>query len=370
MIPHHGAAIEMCGILLHNLTCSEISDIDDLDGLVPFCSHLAMEENGQVGEVSGMRRWLETKGIEEKAPCPDSVSRQGSVMMESCGLVAYPSAVGLIEANQKMHSGMAIDVSCDHSVDFVRGMLPHHEGAIAMCDVLMETTSDVYLVELCGNVTVSQYAEIAWMREWLENRNLNWYAPCSDCDNDMMDAGMAGEDLPCEDLLSTSSFCHSLGEDSYCTCDDVLENVSRCGASIIFPGVGLMNVDEECARSCGLCPERKPLFHYLCGDGHSMHGDMDGMGDMDDMGDMEGDQPDHGDMDGMGDMDDMGDMEGDQPDHGDMDGMGDMGTTDGDEPDHGDMDGMDDMGSTDDSSAAVRSTVLGLLTALFLLACC
>lgn len=162
----------------------------------------------------------------------------------------------------------------------------------------METTSDDYLVELCGNITVTQYGEIAWLREWLEIRNLNWYAPCSDCGNGMMgmmDAGMAGEDLPCEDLLSTSSFCHLLGQDGYCKCNGVFENVSLCGAYTFLPGIGLMDVDEECTRSCDLCPEQKPLFHYLRDEGH---GDKD----------------------------------------------------------HGDM------GSTDGSSAVVRSTVLGLVT--------
>merc|ERR1712232_594108 len=155
--------MEMCSILLNDLTCTEISDIDNLDGLVHLCSHIAIEQDIEVG---GMRRWLENKQIPEKAACPDSISRQGMMMMESCGNIAYPAAVGLIEANHKMHSAMAVDISCDHSVDFVRGMIPHHEGAIAMCDVLMNTTSDNYLIELCDNITMTQHAEIAWMREW------------------------------------------------------------------------------------------------------------------------------------------------------------------------------------------------------------
>lgn len=224
MIPHHEAAMEMCDILLNDLTCTEISDIDNLDGLVHLCAHIAIEQDI---EVDGMRRWLEKKGVQEKAPCPTSISRQG-MMMESCGQVAYPAAVGLIEAkNHKMHSAMAVDLSCDHSLDFFRGMLPHHEGAIAMCDVLMDSTSDGYLIELCGNITRTQYAEIAWMREWLDIRATEWLASCSDCEDNQVD-----NELPCEDLLSTGSFCHSLGQDGYCKPSvtmllDKLQNVAK-----------------------------------------------------------------------------------------------------------------------------------------------
>lgn len=302
MIPHHEAARDMCDILLNDLTCTEVSDIDNLDGLVHLCSHIELE---QFIEVGVMRRWLETKGIEEKATCATSVSRQSdpsSPMIDSCGLVSTPSSSGLIEVNHKMHDAMAIDVSCDHAVDFVRGMLPHHEGAIGMCEVLMNTTTDSFLIELCGNITQNQYAEIAWMREWLDIRGHAAYAPCAECEMMMsgdetmetmgsetmganmtsmgMDMVMSGS-LPCEDLLSTSSFCHLLGQDAYCKCSDVLGEIAECGTSTFIEGVGVMNVDEQCARSCGLCPGREPIFHYLCNDEHDAHGGHEGHGTMD-----------------------------------------------------------------------------------------
>jgi uncharacterized protein (DUF305 family) len=299
MIPHHEAAQDMCNILLYDLTCTEVSDIDNLDGLVHLCRHIELEQEIEVG---GMRRWLERKGIEEKAACADAVSRQAnpsSPMIESCGLVSTPSASGLIEVNYKMHDAMAIDVSCEHAVDFVRGMLPHHEGAIGMCDVLTNTsTSDAYLIELCDNITLNQYAEIAWMHEWMDSRGYPVFAPCTECeegaphsdgvmsenetmasmgsemvDFNMTDLGMdMNGDLPCEDILSTSSFCHLLGQDAYCKCSDVLGQIAECGTSIFIEGVGVMNVDGQCARSCGLCPSREPLFDYLCEGGHGNMG--------------------------------------------------------------------------------------------------
>jgi len=290
MIPHHVGASDMCDILLNDLTCTEISDIDNLDGLVHLCNHISLE---QTIEVGGMRKWLEENGFDEKAPCPDLVSREteGSVMsLESCGMVSHPSASQFIELNHKMHSGMAIDISCNHQIDFIRGMLAHHEGAIGMCNVLVDTTSDSYLLELCDNITTTQYAEIAWMHEWMANRGHEMFAPCSECSGDDSHGGMSSgmgnmteskAELPCEDLLSTTSFCHLLGQDAYCKCNDVLAEVGGCGSSTLIDGVGVMNVDEQCARTCGLCPARKPIFHYLCESDHA-HGASHNHGDMDD----------------------------------------------------------------------------------------
>ena len=35
-----------------------------------------------------------------------------------------------------MHHDMAIEFTCDPEVDFVRGMIPHHDGAIKMCQIV------------------------------------------------------------------------------------------------------------------------------------------------------------------------------------------------------------------------------------------
>jgi uncharacterized protein (DUF305 family) len=71
-------------------------------------------------------------------------------------------------ANDKMHRDMAIAFSGDVHVDFVRGMIPHHQGAIDMAKVVLEHGTDPALRELAEAIIAAQEAEIAMMRAWLK----------------------------------------------------------------------------------------------------------------------------------------------------------------------------------------------------------
>ena len=51
---------------------------------------------------------------------------------------------------------------------FLRSMIPHHSGAILMCE--QASLSDPELVRLCGGIIESQREEIAQMRTMLERR--------------------------------------------------------------------------------------------------------------------------------------------------------------------------------------------------------
>jgi uncharacterized protein (DUF305 family) len=80
------------------------------------------------------------------------------------------SSLAFAAVNEKMHRDMAITFSGDPDVDFARGMIPHHQGAIDMAKIVIAFGKDSEVRKLAEEVVKAQESEINFMRSWLQKR--------------------------------------------------------------------------------------------------------------------------------------------------------------------------------------------------------
>ena len=136
MMPHHQGAIDMAKVALQY---GKDSEIKSLAGNVI---------EAQEDEIAFMKSWL------------------GKV--DQASLVVSPdSTKGYEEAMAKLEQNMTMTHSGDADVDFVKGMIPHHQGALDMAKVALLYAKDPEVLKLAQDVVTAQEGEIAFMNGWL-----------------------------------------------------------------------------------------------------------------------------------------------------------------------------------------------------------
>lgn len=81
-----------------------------------------------------------------------------------------PSSAAFEAANAKMHKDMAVPLTGDADRDFLAGMVPHHQGAIDMAEVVLKYGKDPKVRKLAQGIIRAQKQEIAMMNAWLQEK--------------------------------------------------------------------------------------------------------------------------------------------------------------------------------------------------------
>jgi uncharacterized protein (DUF305 family) len=95
-----------------------------------------------------------------------------SMPMQTQQSTDTPATKGYREANSKMHRAMDIPYTGDSDVDFVLGMIPHHQGAIDMAKVALQNAKDEQIREWANTIIREQEREIAEMQAWLKKKGI------------------------------------------------------------------------------------------------------------------------------------------------------------------------------------------------------
>jgi uncharacterized protein (DUF305 family) len=100
-------------------------------------------------------------------------SQQTSPTPQSAPAIIQPGAPGTSNktlSQADATAGEAPKVPSKADVDFMQGMIMHHNQAVEMTEILKTRTKDPEIREIGKKIDVSQTDEMRWMKQWLTDR--------------------------------------------------------------------------------------------------------------------------------------------------------------------------------------------------------
>ncbi len=150
MIPHHQGAIDMARVVLKH----------GKDARVRWLAGNIVK--AQTWEIGWMKRLL------ARSNQPLDVKTGGGAMEKSADTGAKRD---LLAIHHNMHKDMDVMLTGNPDADFVRAMIPHHQGAIDMAYWVRDYGRNTETRKLAREIIKAQTGEIAWMRHWLKDQD-------------------------------------------------------------------------------------------------------------------------------------------------------------------------------------------------------
>lgn len=145
MIPHHEGAIDMAKLAKERSKLSEILTLSD--SII----------QSQSDEINQMKQWYKNWYGSDVTTNSNVNMGMGRGMMQG----------GMMGGNTSDLEVLRNSSNFDRS--FLQEMIPHHQMAVMMAQMLLRGTSRSEMKELAQNIIAAQEKEIEQMRSWLSN---------------------------------------------------------------------------------------------------------------------------------------------------------------------------------------------------------
>jgi uncharacterized protein (DUF305 family) len=165
MIPHHKGAVEMADLALLRAQHPEIKKLAEA---------IKVAQNR---EIQQMQTWYKQwYGKEVPAsPMGMGMMNRGQRMSKKPSLGMMGQGQGMMKMHRDM-MGMEMDLDAlksasDFDKEFIRQMIPHHQMAVKMAQMVLNSATHPEIRTLGQSIINSQAAEIEQMRQWYQA----WY---------------------------------------------------------------------------------------------------------------------------------------------------------------------------------------------------
>lgn len=143
MIPHHKGAI---------LSSKKLLETTKDNKLIELANNIVTEQEKEVAEFTQLVDELKAKNTSYADVDTAALGNEMEAIM-----------------NKMMEDMSAIEVAGNDDIDFLKGMIPHHQAAIDVSKKILEYTKDEKIKEIANRIITAQEKEIADMNNMLNS---------------------------------------------------------------------------------------------------------------------------------------------------------------------------------------------------------